>query len=34
MLGSAISQIEREERGDKEIEIMRLKITYAGLRAL
>jgi hypothetical protein len=32
--GLATSQIEREERGDKEIEIMRLKITEAGRRAL
>jgi hypothetical protein len=28
------SETEREERGDKEIEIVRLKITDAGRRAL
>jgi len=32
--GLATSQTEREERGDKEIEIVRLKITDAGRRAL
>jgi hypothetical protein len=32
--GLATSHTEREERGDKEIEIVRLKITDAGRRAL
>jgi hypothetical protein len=32
--GFATSHIEREERGDKVIEIVRVKITEAGRRAL
>jgi hypothetical protein len=32
--GLATSHTEREERGDKEIEIVRIKITDAGRRAL
>ena len=32
--GLATSYIEREERGDKEIEVVRVKITVAGRRAL
>jgi hypothetical protein len=32
--GLATSHIEREERGDKEVGIVRMKITDAGRRAL
>jgi hypothetical protein len=32
--GLAASHLEREERGDKAIEIVRVKITEAGRRAL